>query len=395
VRIEAVARAAPSVTDNLTNSPSKFGRSTRTDHRLGTILGRYILREVATASVVVTAVLLVILLADQVAVVLERAALNQFPQGVVLELIGLGALQNLSILIPVGMLLGVVLAFGRLYHDSEMAAALACGAGPANIYLPVALLAVLVASALAWLTLSLAPDATARALSLRNAAVRAGQFAPIAPGKFRTFGGGNAVVYAESVARDGTMGNVFVEHNDGPRVEVAVAERARHAVTPDGMTHTITLYDGERFEGVPGSAQFRIVRFAEHVVPVQVPALTDVIRNLEVQPTSALLGSSDPEKRAELHWRMAMPSMCLVLTVLAVPLARLRPRQGRYARVWLAVVLYFVYSNLVSAGKVWLARGIVPPELGLWWTHVIAVVFVLGVMVGPRMLAVLRLRRRS
>jgi len=98
---------------------------------------------VVTAWLVVTGVLLVILLAKPGGGVLERAAANQYPQGVVLELIGLGALQNLSLLLPVGLLLGVVLAFGRLYHDSEMAAALACGVGPANLYLPVALLAAL------------------------------------------------------------------------------------------------------------------------------------------------------------------------------------------------------------------------------------------------------------
>ena len=93
---------------------------------MGKILGRYIFREVVVTSVVVTAVLLVLLLANQFAAVLERAAVNQFPQSVVLQLIWLGALQNLTILIPVGLLLGVVLAFGRMYHDSEMAAALAC-----------------------------------------------------------------------------------------------------------------------------------------------------------------------------------------------------------------------------------------------------------------------------
>lgn len=362
---------------------------------MGKILGRYILREAAIAAVIVTSVLLVILLANQVAVVLERAALNQFPQGVVLELIGLGALQNLSILIPVGLLLGVVLAFGRLYHDSEMAAALACGVRPVILYAPVALLAVVAAGTLAWLTLSLSPQATARALSLRNAAVRAGQFAPITPGKFRTFGGVNAVVYAQDVKPDGTLGSVFVEHNEGSRVEVAIAKRARHAVTPDGMTHTITLYDGERFEGVPGSPQFRIVRFGEHSVPIQVPALSDVIRNIEAQPTSSLLGSSNPDRRAELHWRIALPSMCLVLTLLAVPLSRLRPRQGRYARIWLAVVLYFVYSNLISAARVWLARGDVPEFLGLWWTHIVVIVLCVLAMFGPRALANMRLRRQA
>jgi lipopolysaccharide export system permease protein len=359
---------------------------------LGNILGRYILREVVVASVVVTSVLLVILLANQVAVVLERAAVNQFPQGVVLQLIWLGALTNLSILIPVGLLLGVVLAFGRMYHDSEMAAALACGVGPASIYRPVALLAILVAAALAWLTLSVTPDATARVFSLRSAATRAGRFAPITPGKFRAFGGA-AVVYAESVNPDGTLGNVFVEHNRGPRVEVALADRARHAVTSDGLTHTITLYDGERFEGVPGSPQFRIVRFAEHVIPIQVPTPSDVIKNLDAQRTETLWGSTDPDKRAELNWRIALPTMCLVLTVLAVPLSRLRPRQGRYARVWVAIVVYFVYSNLVSAGKVWLARGTTPEVLGLWWTHAAVALLAMAYIFGPRSLANLRLRR--
>jgi lipopolysaccharide export system permease protein len=362
---------------------------------LGRILERYILREVVMASVLVTAVLLVILLANQVAAVLERAAVNQFPQGVVLELIGLGALQNLSILIPVGLLLGVVLAFGRLYHDSEMAAALACGVGPSNIYTPVALLALIAAAGLAWLTMVLAPNATARTLNLRNAAVRAGQFAPITAGKFRTFGGGRAVVYAEVVNKDGTLGNVFVEENEGARVEVALAERARHAVTADGMTHTITLYDGERFEGVPGSRQFRMVRFAEHIIPVQVPPLSDMVRNLEAQPTAALLNSKDPDKRAELHWRVALPSMCLVLSVLAVPLSRLRPRQGRYARIWIAVVIYFVYSNLLTAGKVWLARGTTPEIMGLWWTHAVVALLALLVIVGPRSVANMGLRMRS
>ncbi len=361
---------------------------------MGTILGRYILREVVTAWLLVTGVLLVILLAQQIAGVLERAAVNQFPQAVVLELIYLGTLQNLSILVPVGLLLGVVLTFGRMYHDSEMAAALACGVGPKVVYLPIAALAVVVTGLLAWLTLVLAPEATQRTMSLRNAAVRAGQFAPIAAGKFRTFGGRSAVVYAEDVNSDGTLGNVFVEQNRGSRVEVAVADRARHTVTPDGLTHTITLYDGERFEGVPGTPEWRIVRFAEHIIPVQVPALSDVVKNLDAQPTRALYGSSDPVKRAELHWRVALPIMCVVLTLLAVPLSRLNPRQGRYARVWLAGLIYFVYANLISAGKVWLARGTVPESIGLWWTHALVVLLALGVIFMPRVIARLRHRAR-
>lgn len=362
---------------------------------MGKILGRYILREVVTAWLVVTSVLLVILLANQVAGVLERAAVNQYPQGVVLELIGLGALQNLSLLVPFGLLLGVILAFGRLYHDSEMAAVLACGISPSNIYIPVGVLAVVVTAGLAWLTLGLAPDATHRALSLRNAALRAGQFAPIAAGKFRAFGGSNAVVYAQNVNKDGTLGNVFVERNRGPIVEAAVAQRARHSVSPDGSTHTITLYDGERYEGEPGSPEFRILDFAEYTIPVQVPVVSDVVKNLEAQPSRELLESTDLDKRAELHWRVAMPVSCIVLTLLAVPLSRLRPRQGRYARVWVAIVIYFLYQNLINIGKVWIARGSVPEIAGLWWTHAAAVLLALAVITGPTLANRIRYRVRG
>ncbi|HXO15483.1 MAG TPA: LPS export ABC transporter permease LptF, partial [Steroidobacteraceae bacterium] len=301
----------------------------------------------------------------------------------------------LSVLLPVGLLLGVVLAFGRLYHDSEMAAAFACGAGPRHVYAPVALLALLVTAGLAWLTLGAAPSATARAMGLRSEALRAGQFAPIASGKFRSFGGGNAVVYAQDVNADGTLADVFVERNRGALVEVALAERARHSVTADGVTHILTLYDGERFEGVPGGAEFRIVRFAEHVVPVQVPVISEASRNLEAQPTASLLNSSDANERAELQSRIAMPLMCAVLALLAVPLARLKPRQGRYARVWLAVVIFFLYVNLISVGKVWIARGTIPEFLGLWWTHAAVVLLALMVILGPGLRNRLRYRVRG
>jgi len=359
---------------------------------LGKILGRYVLREVITAWIVVMGVVLVILLANQVAEVLERAASSQFPQGVVLELIYLGMLQYLSFLVPFGLLLGIVLALGRLYHDSELAAAFACGVRPMTLYGPVIGLGIVLAIGLAALTLIVAPGATAQALTIRNAAVRAGQFAPLQPGTFRAFGGGSGVVYAEKVDPDGTLQNVFVERNQGPVVEVAVAHEALHTVAPDGNTQTIELLDGERFEGVPGSRQFRTSNYTELSIPVHVPPANAVVTDLDAQPTAALLGSPDPKRQAEFQWRLSMPLMCIVLTVLALPLAHLKPRQGRYARVWLAPVVYIIYWNLISAGQQWIAHGEVPVAVGLWWTHAAVVLLAVAVIFGPR--AAQRLRYR-
>ncbi len=355
-------------------------------------LDRYILKEVVLSWLAVTAVLLAILLTNQVAAVLERAADNQYPRSAVLTLIGLSTVQNLPVVVPIGLLLGVVLAFGRLWHESEMTAAQACGVGPGRIYVPIAGLALLVTALLAWLTLDLAPRASGHAYALRSEALRSGQFSPITPGQFRSFGGGSVVIYAERAAPDGTLERVFIKRSSEEAVEVTLAQRARHAISADGLLHTLTLFDGTRYEGVPGSSRFRIVRFAEQVVPVRVPELAEGRRRVEAVPTRDLLASRALADRAELHWRVALPIMAITLTLLAVPLSRLRPRQSRYARVWLAVLIYFLYSNLASAGRVWIERGVVPEALGLWWVHVALVAFGALVMAAPRVSARLRYR---
>ncbi len=357
------------------------------------ILSRYILRETLGTWLGVTTVLLVILLTNQVATVLARAAEQGFPRDVVLELVWFGAISNLSVLLPVGLLLGIMLAFGRLYHDSEMTAVLACGVDRWRIHAPVMLLAFVVATLVAWLTLVTAPAAAARVEALRASALQAGEFAPIAPGKFRSFGGGSAVFYAQSAAADGTLEGIFVKRVRGDRYEIAVAKRARHQVSADGSLHTLTLFDGERYEGTPGSRDFRIVRFASNVIPVRVPPMTSQAGELDAIPTTTLWSTNDAELRAEFHWRLAAPVMVFVLSLLAVPLSRLRPRQGRYARIWLAIVVYFVYFSLVSAAKVWLAKGAVPAALGLWWVHLLVALLTLGVIAFPDLRA--RLRHRD
>jgi lipopolysaccharide export system permease protein len=356
------------------------------------ILDRYILREVFISWLAVTGVLLAILITNQVASVLARAAESGYPRGVVLELIGLAVVQNVSVILPVGLLLGVVLALGRLYHDSEMTAAQACGARPRTVMLPVLGFTVVLTVAIAVLSLQVAPAATGRVLTLRSEALRAGQFAPIAAGSFRTFGGGSTVVYAQATDKDGTLERVFVQRDRGDHLEVALAQRATHAYSEDGNLQVITLYDGERYEGVPGERKFRIVRFAQNTIPVRLPATGDVT-GLESIPSATLLRSSDRKQRAEFHFRLAFPLMALVLAIVGVPLARLRPRQGRYARVGFAVLIFFVYIQLAIAGRTWLARGVTPEWLGLWWVHASVIALSAAILLVPRFLSRARYRR--
>ncbi len=332
-------------------------------------LDRYVFREVLLNWAMVTGVLLVILVTYQLAEVLERAANSRFPREIVLTLIGVSSLETLPILVPVGLLLGIVLAFGRLYHESEMAAIHACGVGLKRLYGPVMLLAVVLTGLLTWLTLDVSPRAAERVQELRAVASRDARFVNLEAGRFRSLGGDGAVFYAASVDEDGTLREVFVKRMRGDQLEITTAARARHHVSEEGRLHTFVLEDGRLYEGVPGSAAFRVTEFREQAIPVRLTAASFDTSRLDVRPTSQLFRSQALADMAELQWRLSQPLMALVLSFMAVPLARLRPRQGRYARIGYAIVVYFIYSNLLTAATAWVAKGVVPPVLGLWWVH--------------------------
>jgi len=336
-------------------------------------LDRYLLREVTWTFVAVTGVLLVILLSNQFARVLGQAAQNDFPGGIVLALIGLTTLQQLTVLVPIGLFLGIVLALGRLYHESEMTAMTACGVGPLRIYKPIALLTLLVAALLAVLSYRVVPAAWQKSTELRVAAIRAAQFGALEAGRFRSFAGGDAVFYAERVDASGELFGVFVQRNVGDRIEVAMAERAVQRGAGQ-QTQEFVLYDGRRYEGIPGAPDWRIVEFREHGIPVRLPDTRAGKDKEEMKSTAALLASGSPRDRAEFAWRTAVPVMALVLMVLGVPMSRLRPRQGRFARVGLAVLTYFLYSNLLAAVRVWIQKDAPGGQLGLWWVHLVPLV---------------------
>ncbi|SRR5579859_1122900 len=333
---------------------------------------RYVLREVVQTWLAVTGVLVAILVSNQLSRVLGQAADNQYGRGVVFDLIALGAIMNLSVIVPVGLLLSVVLTLGRMYHDSEMAALQACGFGPARLLAPLFGFALLIALGLGWLAFVQVPRADSQVQLLRQSAIKEAQFGQLDAGRFRAFSGGDAVFYAERVDQEGVLHNVFVQREAAGRIEVALADTATYSKTSSGAMHLVTLFNGRRYEGVPGQGDFRIIEFREHGIPIATPEDVRGPLDPDTKPTHLLWGSQDPSDIAQLEFRASTPLMALILTLVAVPLSKLRPRQGRYARVGFAIVVYFVYSNLLSASKIWVEKGELTPAIGVWWVHAAA-----------------------
>jgi lipopolysaccharide export system permease protein len=261
---------------------------------------------------------------------------------------------------------------GRMYHDSEMAALQACGFGPSRLLAPLFGFAAVIAVGLGWLAFVQVPRADGQVQLLRQSAIKEAQFGQLDAGRFRAFSGGDAVFYAERVDQEGVLHNVFVQRESAGRIEVALAETATYSKASSDSVHLVTLFNGRRYEGVAGKDDFRVIEFREHGIPIATPPDIRGSLDPDTKPTRLLWGSNDPSDIAQLQFRTSTPLMALVLTLVAVPLSKLRPRQGRYARVGFAIVVYFVYSNLLSAAKIWVEKGDLPPVIGVWWVHAAA-----------------------
>ena len=345
------------------------------------ILDRYIFKEIATAWLGVTIVLLMILLTNQFARVLGDVAKGKLPKDAAFDIIGLSAVQYLTVLIPISLFLAIMIALGRLYRDSEMPAMMACRTGPAGIYRPLLWLLLPLTMVVAWLSVDIGPRVLTAVDRIGAEARREADLGSIEPGRFTEFGPDDAVVYGERVTPDGGMENVFLQRtvaNGG--VEVVVAERGEQVASEDPDVRLLVLYNGRRYEGVPGTTQFRVVEFAEHGIPYRLPSLRTPDPKPRARPVSRLWASSDLEEIAELQWRISVPLSTLLLGLLAVPLSRARPREGRYGRLAVGMLVFIVYLNMMSAAKAWVEQGTVSPTLGIWWVHGCALLLLLGIL---------------
>ena len=345
------------------------------------ILDRYIFREIAQTWLAVTAVLLFILLTNQFARVLGDVAKDKLPKDAVFQLIGLTALQYMTLLVPIALFLAVLLGLGRLYRDSELPAMMACRVGPAGIYRPVMWLLTPLVAGVAWLAMDVAPGALVAVERIGVEARRQADLSSIEPGRFTSAGSDGATVYAERVQGPGQVENVFLQQRDeSGRVEVVVAERGEQQDSADPDTRFFVLYNGRRYEGVPGTPSFRIMTFGEHGIPYRLPSVDDPVPEPEVMSTIDLLTPATPAESAELHWRIGVPVSTVILAIFAVPLSRSQPRQGRYGRIAVGLLVFIIYFNLMSAGKAWLEQGVVPATLGLWWAHALMLMLALGLL---------------
>ncbi|HSX60420.1 MAG TPA: LPS export ABC transporter permease LptF [Tahibacter sp.] len=350
------------------------------------IIDRYLLRELAFGCFASAVVLLVVTLGGTITDVLTKVARGRLPGNLVFEILGLRTLDALTVLVPLALFIGVLLAYGRLWRDNEMAVLQGAGMPLTDLLRPLAWIAGPAVALVALISFWLAPAAIRLSHSLVEEANRSLVVAGLEAGRFVQLPGRGGVIYVGAMNDGGSQfERMFVETErpDGEdvRIDVITAERGALRRESDGEGRFLALQDGFRVEGRIGHDDFRLLRFKGNDIALADSESDDTPEALKrAAPLAELLAGNEPLQRAEVHWRLAAPLSVLILAVLAVPLARTRPREARYASLLVALLCYLIYLGWLGVARSMIEQGRVPAFVGLWWVHLPAAAVAIWLM---------------
>lgn len=364
----------------------------------GLIFERAVIREFTGTAGATFVALFAILLTTQLIRLLSQAAGGKLVSEAVVALLGFGALTHLPILLSLTLFISVLLTLSRSYRDSEMAVWFSCGLPLTAWVKPVLKFAVPLVVAIAILSLILSPWAQSKSVEYRQRMDTRDDVARVSPGAFKESASGERVFFVEAASGDsksgeeGSVRNIFISSVQHGRQGVMVSSNGYTESLPNG-DRFVVLVNGRRYEGTPGSPEYRIMEFERYAVRIE----TKEARGIEVTTKNTPTWELQQRGRSgmgELLWRIGMPLAALNLALLAIPLSFVNPRAGRTNNLVLALLTYMIYSNLLSVSQAWVAQGRLRFETGWWLVHV--AMFVMLVLLFFKRLSVfswVRLRK--
>lgn len=342
------------------------------------IIFRYLSKELFSTLLAITLVLLIIFITNQFIHYLKDAADGHITMTAVMQIMSLQVPLLLGYLLPLGLYLSILIAYGRLCVDHEMTVLSSCGVSRAQLMGITMLVSLFVMFIVAVLMLWLEPIVEGYSSRILARALTNASIQKVVPKRFQELPN-RRTIYAEHVSQEHrTMHHIFMakigEHDN--KWDVTLAKSAREGSVKGLKGNFIIFQNGRRYIGLPGQKDFQIVQFQDYGVRLASAKvhLQDWPSNV---PTFEIWHMIHTEKNPHrlrllegmLQWRLAMPISVLLFALLAFPLSDVKPRSGKFARLFPAILIYIVYADLMFLGRAWIERGAISPSLGLWWVH--------------------------
>jgi len=339
------------------------------------MLVTYLAREVLKPSAVVCGFLVTLFAGYSWVTLFSKGVNALLPVNMILTLIALKVGIALEVLIPISLYFGVILGFGRLYADSEMKAFMACGINPYRILLTVFALSCLVAVLVGIFSLYLRPLAYEQSYRLKAEGEAGFRISNLDAGHFYERRNGSLVFFAENIDQgQQKLREVFVQSEHGDDIQVFSAREAQEHIDSQTGISIPVLFDGFEYKLTREGEIKHISGFSRLAI---YPQELEAEYKRKAESTQNLLQSDSRKDIAELQWRFLAPFSAILMGLLGVPLSRASPRQGKYAKIFTATVIFFVYYFTGLMVKTLVEQGILPIIPGLW-----TMILVLGALLA-------------
>lgn len=328
------------------------------------IIDHYLRREISTPFAAVSLVLVSIFISYSLTRFLIDANAGMLLPVEVLQLTLLKGLVSLEVLLPLSFYLAVMMGLGRMHSDSEVYAMRASGISEMRALRPIIQVAVLLALLIGLFSVFVRPWAYDQSYRVKARAEASTEVDRIRAARFYTFKESGRTVFVRGIAAaDSQLSEVFVRTRKNGNLQVITSASGRLEYDTRPGFHQLILNNASIYKRVEDGPDVfsEIGKFS-----LWLPAGSADHVGYKTKSTSSfeLMNSVLPEDLAELQWRLSTPLSALLLALLALPLSRARPRQGRYAKLLAALVIYAVYFNLLDVARTWVEQG---TAQGIWW----------------------------
>ncbi|HEX5278124.1 MAG TPA: LPS export ABC transporter permease LptF [Fluviicoccus sp.] len=361
------------------------------------IIRRYLAGQLLVSALAVTSLLTFILMGGRVIKYFGMAAQGKLD----VELLSAVLLYRLpgflELIIPLGLFVAVLLVFGRLYVDNEMAILASSGISRWQIAAQLLPSVAAVMLLVSLFSLVVSPWGNRASEELFAAQARRNTFDLIRPGQFQRVG--ERMLFARGVTPDKTrlLGVMMFEERKEPAGEGArvlvMADSARRTHDPATGLAYIELDQGVRYELTLTGLRYSKLHFDNYRMRVSDPADVGEITRARTLPSSEIFAQRHDDRlvMGEWVWRISMPLIVPVAALLALALSRVSPRQGRFLKLFPAILLYISYVVLIASARNALEKD-KAGQVAVWGIH--AGYFVLGLLMLGWEDMVLRLNRR-
>jgi len=349
------------------------------------IVFRYLSREVLLSMLAVSSVLLIIIMSGRFVRYLSKAAAGELDPSVLFAIMGYRLPGFLELILPLGLFLGFLLGYGRLYLESEMTVLEACGMSQKRLVAYSMGPAFVVAIVVGVLSVYLSPYGASETNKIFDEQENRSELESLVPGRFQQNQNSARVTYTDAVDDNGKLGLVFMADRNASnnRLQITLAESGSTMTDPHRDQRFLVLEEGYRYEGVPGQADYLELGFARYGAEIERKNQEIRYDKVEALPTSVLWGSEEPKHQAQLHWRLSLPVLALVVMLLAVPLSRVNPRQGRFARLVPSIIVYLLYLTILSNMTSEVSDGEYS-AIAIWLVHLGFALFALNMLLFGR-----------